>query len=293
MFSSSRLRKGSTLLLILGLGILCIPVKADETVQEKTYLFGIVPQQSASRLVKMWFPFINQLSLETGLKISFATTKDIPTFEVCLADGAFEFSYMNPYHYTVFNELSGYQAFAHQADKKLKGVIVSKKDSSYNTLEDLDGKNIAFPSPAAFGASVLPQAEMRQKGIRFNPHYVKSHDSVYRSVAGGFHPAGGGVGRTFNATASDVKEDLRIIYKTKGYTPHAFATAPHVPAEHVLKVQNTMMKIAKENPELVKAIGMSGFKKAQNTDWDDVRALNLKNDVTGIIREGQIVCRLN
>ncbi len=285
------LQKPRTLLFVSAVCLMSAQVKAEGPVQEKTYLFGIVPQQAATRLAKMWLPLMSQLSMKTGLSINFATTKDIPTFETCLAKGAYEFAYMNPYHYTVFHKQSGYQAFANQAEKKLKGIVVVRKDSKAQKLEDLDGASFAFPSPAAFGASVLPRAEMRQKGMAFTSQYVKSHDSVYRSVAGGFHAAGGGVTRTYKAASADIKNDLRIIYETKAYTPHAFTAHGSVPQEDVQKVFKAMMELAKERPELVQKIGMAGFQKAKDSDWDDVRALNLTQKATGIVREGKIVCR--
>ena len=73
-------------------------------------LFGIVPQQSATKLARAWVPFIKRLSEETGVSVRFATLKDIPNFKQCHARGAYELAYMNPYHFTVFNKLSGYRA---------------------------------------------------------------------------------------------------------------------------------------------------------------------------------------
>jgi len=258
---------------------------------EKPYYFGVVPQQSASRLARMWLPLIEQLSKDSKLDIRFATTKDIPTFETCLALGAYDFAYMNPYHYTVFHELSGYDAFAHQAQKKMKGIVVVRKDSSAKSLADLYGKTLAFPSPAAFGASVLPRAEMRKNGIVFTPQYVKSHDSVYRSVAAGLHAGGGGVGQTFNSAPEAIRSQLRILYQTKAYTPHAFAAAKEVPQSARMKLQEALINLAKTSPELLKGIGMTGIEAATDHDWDDVRELQLTQKATEIVREGQTVCR--
>ncbi|MEP4339282.1 MAG: phosphate/phosphite/phosphonate ABC transporter substrate-binding protein, partial [Roseobacter sp.] len=193
---------------------------------EKVYSFGIVPQQSASRLAQVWVPILAQLEKETGYKLKFTTAKDIPTFETCLAGKAYDFAYMNPYHYTVVHETAGYEAFAHQADKKLKGILVARADAQPGDLAQLNQKAIAFPSPAAFGASVIPRAELTAQNIDFDPVYVKSHDSVYRAVALGLFPAGGGVMRTFNNLPDDLKSQLKIIYQTDAYTPHAFTTSP-------------------------------------------------------------------
>ena len=53
-------------------------------------LFGILPQESAIKLARAWVPFIKRLSKETGVSVRFATLKDIPSFEKCLARGAYE-----------------------------------------------------------------------------------------------------------------------------------------------------------------------------------------------------------
>ena len=80
-------------------------------------LFGILPQESAIKLARAWVPFIKRLFEETGVSVRFATLKDITSFKQCLARGAYELAYMNPYHFTVFNKLSGYRATVGQSDR--------------------------------------------------------------------------------------------------------------------------------------------------------------------------------
>lgn len=251
--------------------------------------FGIVPQQSASRLAQLWVPLMEHLKTETQLDIRFTTAKDIPTFEACLAQGAYDVSYMNPYHYTVFHDV-GYEAIARQADKKLRGLIVVRDDAPFTELKDLDGQVIAFPSPAAFGASVLPRAEMTAQGMTITPRYVRSHDSVYRAVLSGALPAGGGVLRTFNNQADEAKAKLRIIYRTDGYTPHAFAVHQRLGLATTTRIQKALIRTATEKPALLKALGMKGLEPAQDQDWDDVRGLNLTRAQTEITETGNVRC---
>ena len=260
---------------------------------DQTLHFGIVPQQAASRLAKIWVPFMDELSNRTNLSIKFATMKDIPAFEQCLTQGDYDISYMNPYHYTVFSERSGYRAIAHQTEKKLKGILVVRKDAPYQIMQDLDNQKLAFPSPAAFGASVIPRAEMKANGLNIEPIYVKSHDSVYKLVVAGLFPAGGGVLRTFNSIPPELKDQLRVVYSTAGYTPHAFAVAPHLDGATVKEIATAMAQIALDQPDLVKAIGMNGFQSASDKDWDDVRGLKLTQEQTEIAQKGGVRCRFD
>lgn len=263
------------------LAALSAPLQANAYHPEKALLFGIVPQQAATRLAKDWIPLVEAVAAATGLAIQFATAKDIPTFEKCLAGGTYDLAYMNPYHYVEFHAKPGYEAFAHARGRKLTGILVARKDSPIERLEDLDGKDIAFPSPAALGASVLPRAELAHRQILFTPHYVKSHDSVYRAVALGLYPAGGGVIRTFETIADDVRAQLRVFYETKGYTPHAFAAHPRVAPADVQRIAAAMAAIPAQSG-IFQPLGMHGIDRAHDSEWDDIRDLQLNRRQTDI-----------
>jgi len=266
--------------------VLCLFVLsflASSIHSKETYTFGIVPQQSASKLVKLWGPILQKLSEESGVRIQFATAPDIPTFEQRLKQGMYDFSYMNPYHFTVFNEKPGYQALAKAKDKRIKGIIVVRKDSTISNLKQLENTDMAFPAPAAFAASILPRAHLAASGIKIRPQYVSSHDSVYLNVAKGIYSAGGGVMRTFNNMDQSTKDQLRILWITQGYTPHAIAAHPRVASETAEKIQKALLNLGNsaDGEMLLKAIKLKGFISASNADWDDVRGLkiNLLNDL--------------
>ncbi|WP_217647447.1 phosphate/phosphite/phosphonate ABC transporter substrate-binding protein [Amphritea atlantica] len=260
------------LTLLLSLSLSAPDADAD------TLTFGVVPQQSAKRLAQLWTPIFNYLSEKTGETIRFSTAHDIPTFEKRLLAGEYDIAYMNPYHYTVFHQVPGYQALAKQKDKRIQGIVVVRKDSPLTELAELNGQTLAFPSPAAFAASIVPRAQMGLEGIHITPKYVSSHDSVYLGVSRGFFVAGGGVMRTFNNIAPEVKAQLRVLWRTPTYTPHAIAVHPRINAETVAKLRNALLAM-NDDPEgraLLKAINFQGIETAQDSDWDDVRALKIK-----------------
>lgn len=255
--------------------LLSLPVQIQA--QEQVLTFGIVPQQSAITLAKNWGPILQHLSQETGYKIVFRTAKDIPEFEQRVLNGEYDIAYMNPYHYTVFHQKPGYNAFAKQKDKLIRGIVVTKKDSPVQDLKDLDGKTLVFPSPAAFAASVVPRSSLKAMGINFTPQYVSSHDSVYLNVAKDFFPAGGGIERTLSNTDDAVRSNLKVLWRTPGYTPHAFATHPAMTKEMSAKVAQALLALndSSEGQALLARIKFKGIESAQNSDWDDVRDLNI------------------
>lgn len=239
--------------------------------------FGIVPQQSAKDLAKKWVPVCQYLSKETGLNITFSTAPDIPTFEKRLETKTYDIAYMNPYHFVVYHKKSQYQAAAKVQNKQIQGILVSKKNGLFHSPADLSKRQIAFPSPAAFAASILNRADLKLQNIEFTPRYVSSHDSVYRNVAKGIFAAGGGVMRTFNNLSDDIKNQLVVIHKTKQFTPHAFALSDSLDSVSKIKIQNALIKMGQhpKGKELLRRLGMGPLEKASNEDWDDVRAQNI------------------
>ena len=253
-----------------------MPVPA--AAQEKPLEFGIVPQQAASRLAAEWGPLMAELAKRSGVPIVFRTAANIPAFEERLSRGAYDLAYMNPYHYVVFNAVPRYQAFAKEQDRKLKGILVVKKDSPHRKLADLAGKSVAFPAPASFAASILPQAEFGRLKVSIEAKFVASHDSVFRVVASGLHEAGAGVQRTFEAIPADIRDSLRIIAETPAYTPHAFAAHPRVAPARVAQVQAAMASLAADpiGQRLLEPLAFKGIVAARDAEWNDIRALDIQ-----------------
>lgn len=194
---------------------------------EYTLNFGIVPQQSPSKLAKLWEPIFNHIAKETSIKIRFEIAPNIPIFEKILAAGKYDLAYMNPYHYAVFSKTLGYKALGKASDKRIKGIMVVLKKSKIN-IHDLDHSELTFPAPVALAASMLTRPAITQKDVLFTEKYVSSHDSVYCAVAKGIYPAGGGVMSTFDKTLPDIRKQLKIMWTSKGFTPHAIAANPRV-----------------------------------------------------------------
>ncbi|EEZ00473.1 phosphonate ABC transporter phosphate-binding periplasmic component [Vibrio sp. RC586] len=243
-----------------------------------TLTFGVVPQQSPEELAKRWVPILENLSESSGLSLEFQTATTIPEFEQRVKNSEYDVVYMNPYHYTFFHEQPGYMAFAKQKDQKLQGIIVVAKDSPITSIKDLDGKTLAFPSPAAFAATIIPQALLKKEGVNIESQYVSSHDSVYLNIANGFFVAGGGIQRTFNTAPKEVTSQLRVLWESPKFTPHAFAYHPRLNQAQVLALKEALLNLSQTEVGLLQlqAIGFSGIEAAQDSDWDDIRDLHIQ-----------------
>ena len=265
--------KNKYYVVVLVTGLLFSPI-VTQAAQE--YSFGIVPQSNGSKLSKLWSPILQYLEEHTGIHLRFSTTRNINTFEKRIKAGKYDIVYMNPYHYTVSHEQQGYMAFAKAKKKRLKGIIVVSKDSPFRSINDLDNAELAFPSNA-FAANLVPRAVLSKANLSYSTKFVSSHDSVYRNIARGRYPAGGGVMRTFKNTSPEYRSKLKVLWKSDGYTPHAFAAHPRVPKAVIEKLQKALLEMDKDpqGKALLKKIRLKGIEKAIDRDWNDVRALNI------------------
>ena len=124
---------------------------------------------------------------------------------------------------------------------------------------------------------MLQRAKLSNDKIPFSAKYVSSHDSVYRSVAKGLFPAGGGIQRTLGNVAPEIRAQLKILWTTYGFTPHAFAVHPNVAKDVGDKIAAAFIDLSAsaEGKALLKAINFKAIQSAANGDWDDVRALGI------------------
>jgi phosphonate transport system substrate-binding protein len=219
-----------------------------------------------------------QISEEVGFKVSFKTALEIPTVEKRLAAGKYGFNYMNPHNYTVLNQTFDYQVLTMAHDKLIRAVLVVRKDSAIEQIFDLNSSTPTFPAPAAFVVSVNSQSKLNVSSVKFKPKYVSSHDSVYRTVAKGPYLAGSGVIPTFNKVPPEIRDQLRVLWTSRGYTPNAIVAHLRVKKRKAHSLQQAFVKIDQwsEGTVLLKDIKINEFEMAQDSGRGDVRDLELK-----------------
>lgn len=241
----------------------------------KVLVFGVVPQQSPAELAKVWKPVVYYLETATGEKINLKIERSIPDFERALYKGEYDFAYMNPYHYILAHKRKGYIAQMRDV-KKLVGIIVVRKDSGITNVSELKGKEILFPAPDAFAATLLTKYDLlKEYGIDVERdkkfRYVNSHDSVYKGVARYIGDAGGGIERTFNGLEDiETKSALKILYKTAAYPSHPFAYHPSLSAAVADKVGNALASMPSE---LLEPITMKSIIRTDDSEYNSVRRI--------------------
>ncbi|MFK5974899.1 MAG: phosphate/phosphite/phosphonate ABC transporter substrate-binding protein [Sulfurovum sp.] len=246
----------------------------------KDIVFGIVPQQNSTVLLKKWLPFTKELSQITGYNIILKIQKSIPKFERELYLGKYDVAYMNPYHFIIANKLQKYSALI-RSQKLIQGIVVGDKNRQLNR-DTIINSTFLFPAPKAFAATLLTKYELNKKfDINIdkdsNIIYVNSHDSVYKGVGRNIGDFGGGIIRTFN-NLSDIKtkKSIFILYKTQKYPSHPIAIHPRLSKEIRDNIQNGLLKISDKR---LNSLNIKYFIITTDNEYKDVKKLAIELDI--------------
>jgi len=225
----------------------------------KIYTFDVVPQLTAAKIYSTWSPLLERVGKEAGLCFELRVSPTIPEFEQKLLKGEPEFVFLNPYHAVLAHQKKKYQPLLADSEDLLTGILVVRADSPIKSLDELKGKNISFPAPNSFAASLLIRAELGKRKIDISPVFVKTHSNVYRSVIGKDALAGGGVNNTLDNEVSEVRQQLRVLFETQAYTPHPVATHPTITAVVRERFFKAMLKQTQddEGRKLLEGINLS------------------------------------
>lgn len=224
----------------------CVPI--GQANAQPSYTLEVVPQFPRLIIHRDWTPLVEYLSRETGAAIQLKLHDSIPGFEVELLRGGPDFAFMNPYQAMKAKKQQGYVPLVRDSAHALKTILVVKKDSPIKTLQDLNGKLIAFPSPNAFAASLYARALLTDKNIEFIPRYVLTHPNVYRHIILGKATAGGGVEGTLARESSAIRAQLRTLHTGPGVAPHPLCAHPRVPAVLREAVTRAILDLPRDKP---------------------------------------------
>lgn len=246
----------------------------------ETISVGVVPQFDLRRINSVWRPLLDGLERQTGLTFRLDVPPSIPAFEKSLMAGEYDLAYMNPYDYVVARKRQGYVPLIRDFGGDLSGIVVVAKDSPLTRVEQLNGKVVAFPSPNAMGAALLPRAEFARKfHIRTTEQYVKSHSSAYLAVILGEADAAGGIAATFDLLPAESRQKLRILYQTETFPPHPLAAHPRLSAAQRDAIVQAFLTLAgtPAGKNSVAEIPMRTPGPASTTDYAGLDKLGLED----------------
>lgn len=210
----------------------------------RVFSIAVVPQLAPVLTYARWAPILEHIGRRTGQCFELEVPHTIPAFEKLLFMGKPDFAFANPYHEVMARRRQGYVPLLMDGRERLSGILTVQADSPIRDVRELHGKEVAFPAPNAFAASLLIRAQLARQGIRIQPVYLRTHAQVYRAVAQGDKPAGGGVNNTLQREDEALRNSLRVLYETPQFAPHPLIAHPRIPLAAREALVSTFVSLA-------------------------------------------------
>jgi phosphonate transport system substrate-binding protein len=240
---------------------------------------GIVPRLPPREIAATWKPVLKEVGQRSGQCFLLVVAPSIPAFEQQLRTGELDFAFLSPYHQVMAHRWGGFVPLVRDGEAPLQGILVVRKDSPVRELRDLNGATVAFPAPNAFAGSLLPRAMLARDGIRITPDYVRTHSNVYRSVILRTSVAGGGVSSTWLHERPEVRQQLRVLWRSPSFPAHPFAASGKVPVPVRQNVQAGFLDLDKsaQGRQLLGQVQMPKVVKARyERDYAPLEHLGLE-----------------
>lgn len=246
--------------------------------------FGILPRLSAQEMHKMFDPLAEYLTKETGEKVTIVVTKDFATYKDALQTGQFDLGFSNPIIYVQLKQRTALVPLALSAEKKagtrFRGLIIARKDSGIEKVQDLKGKKLIFVDEDSAAGYIFQMLLLSKAGMDVNKDFTrlpfaKKHDNVTMAVYNKAADAGGI--REDDLDKMKDKVDLsaiRIVAYTDYFPNWPVYATPKLNKNIADKIRAALIKLKPNDAgsdAVVGAANLAGFATVSDKDYDLLR----------------------
>jgi phosphonate transport system substrate-binding protein len=246
--------------------------------------FGILPRLSAQEMHKMFDPLAEYLTKETGEKVTIVVTKDFATYKDALQTGQFDLGFSNPIIYVQLKQRTALVPLALSAEKKagtrFRGLIIARKDSGIEKVQDLKGKKLIFVDEDSAAGYIFQMLLLSKAGMDVNKDFTrlpfaKKHDNVTMAVYNKAADAGGI--REDDLDKMKDKVDLsaiRIVAYTDYFPNWPVYATPKLNKNIADKIRVALIKLKPNDAgsdAVVGAANLAGFAAVSDKDYDLLR----------------------
>jgi phosphonate transport system substrate-binding protein len=240
---------------------------------EKSLVFGFLPVISAEKMIKRFGPMIDYLSQEIGKDISFESAPNYKIFvQRTNQEKRYDILFTAPHFYYLAERKVGYEVIVRVSAPTMRSVIVVPKNSPIQSVKELRGKNISLADKHSLATAML-RDYLLQNDINpdtdVNLIVTPNHSASLLSAYKGITDAASLMIPPYNRAKPEIRDNTRILAKTKG-TPHMpISVAPWINEQMKIKIQAALLKL-NESPEgkkLLRRMSWPGFKKSSPKEY--------------------------
>ncbi len=262
------------------LAIAAVVLASAARAAEQPYSFGVLSQRSIALTAQYWNPILRYVSRKSGVPLELRMAKTVQEGDAAAEKGAYQFLYTNHF-FTPERDRLGFQVIARPAGPGIRGQIVVPRDSPIKSLQELNGKEVAFPNPEAFAAYWLSMDALLRAKVSVKPVFTGNQEAgaaqlrLNRVAAAGFNDL------VVERYGQRENWEYRVLWESVIYNDLCIMAHPKVPKEKIAAVRTAFdnmrsdpegRKVLEDTAAVLKITGELGFVAAENRDYDNYRA---------------------
>jgi phosphonate transport system substrate-binding protein len=269
---NASIRRRARLVLAACLAWLAAPVGAQD---ERAYSFGVLSQRSAVLTAQYWNPILEYVKQKSGVALNLKVARSAPESNDATERGEYDFVYSN----TIFQPkmaAAGYQVILRPRDEAITGQIVTLEAAPVRTLKDLDGREVGFPSQAAFVGYAVPMDQLLRQGVSVTPVFGGNQEGIIGQLVAGRVIAAGVNNQVMKAFAAREHIRYRVLWESSPFLNLPVAAHPRVPKAVVEAVKAAIdgmdhhpegMRILEASAQAVGQKPPLGFRTSSQADY--------------------------
>jgi phosphonate transport system substrate-binding protein len=267
---------------------------AAHAAEEQPYAFNVLNQRSIALTSQYWNPILIYVSKKSGVPLELKLAKTTKEANALAEQGAYQFLYSNHF-FTPERDRLGYRVIARPAGPGIRGQLVVPADSPIKTLAELNGKEVAFPSPDAFAGYWLPMDALLKSKVNIKPVFTTNQEAGLAQLKIGTVAAAGVNNQIIQRYARREGFEYRLLWDSEVYNDLCIMASPKVPPARVAAVRNSLIgmmddpegrKVIEAGADLLKIKDNLGFVAATDREYDNYRAFYKKTLVKAANQPG-------
>lgn len=241
----------------------------------QSYSFGVLPQRSPTLTAQYWNPILAYAGRKAGVNLELATRRNAQEYSEAEARGEFDFVYNN-HIFAPSHAAAAYRVLARMAGPPISGQIVVPAESTLGSLQALAGRDVGFPSRAAFVAYAVPMAELARQNIPVKPAFGGNQEGIMAQLRAGAIAAAGVNSRVMKEYGAREGFAYRVLWDSEAHHDIPVAAHPRVADKVVAAVRLALLGMAadpegqavlKASAELIKQAPPLGFVAALDEEY--------------------------
>lgn len=194
----------------------------------ESFSFGVVPQRSAVLTAQYWNPIFDYVQRRTGIMLVLKVARTGQEASEATEQGLYDFVYSN-HIFQPRMAAANYQVILRPREEAITGQIVTLAGSPIGSLKDLDGREVGFPSAAAFVGYAVPMDQLLRQRIAVTPVYGGNQEGIMGQLKAGRVLAAGVNNQVMKAFAARENLQYRVLWESPPFLNLPIAVHPRVP----------------------------------------------------------------